>query len=415
MDISVAVSTNHYLWNDVIVKIQEVARAVEAEHASLASRVKELEVELSVWKQAHATSRDAAERQIKARDEQLHAMKQPNGGPSITYEKSLILCIIDGTKTIFSPAYFKQGEEGGQQAAEELTRGIQQHLADDKDIGPQGFSLWTSLYINERELTDDMVSNGHCTAAQFERFCVGLSQTSSLTIVDVANKKGVDVKIKEYIKTFAGLPQTLRVIYCGGSSVDLACVVDSLEAAFASSKLISIQGHGGMFSMGALSSTIPTIVLKGLFMRNSQIQSRDSTFAADESNWPVRSDKAIRKVPVIDPNLPLYKQNPPPCNEHYLLEQCSKADRCKYSHDYSLTAEQLSTLAKNAKQSPCWFLNNDKECPYGPHCCWGHTCPFGIKCQFSSRDKCRFKGAGMHRPKGDGTPSESTLSPTGWM
>lgn len=108
----------------------------------------------------------------------------------------MILCIIDGTKTIFSPAYFKQGEEGGQQAAEELTRGIQQHLADDKDIGPQGFSLWTSLYINERELTDDMVSNGHCTAAQFERFCVGLSQTSSLTIVDVANKKGVDVKIK---------------------------------------------------------------------------------------------------------------------------------------------------------------------------------------------------------------------------
>ena len=96
---------------------------------------------------------------------------------------------------------------------------------------------------------------------------------------------------------------TQRLLSTGGSSVDLACVVDSLEAAFASSKLISIQGHGGMFSMGALSSTIPTIVLKGLFMRNSQIQSRDSTFAADESNWPVRSDKAIRKVPVIDPNL----------------------------------------------------------------------------------------------------------------
>ena len=108
----------------------------------------------------------------------------------------MILCIIDGTKTIFSPAYFRQGEEGGQQAAEELTRGIHQHLADDKDVESQGFSLWTSLYINKRELADDMVSNAQCTAAQFERFCEGLSQTSSLTIIDVANKKGVDVKIK---------------------------------------------------------------------------------------------------------------------------------------------------------------------------------------------------------------------------
>ena len=64
----------------------EIAQAGEAEHASLASRVKELEVELSVWKQAHATSRDTAEREIKARDERLHALKQPNGGSSVTYE-----------------------------------------------------------------------------------------------------------------------------------------------------------------------------------------------------------------------------------------------------------------------------------------------------------------------------------------
>jgi hypothetical protein len=32
--------------------------------------------------------------------------------------------------------------------------------------------------------------------------------------------------------------------------------------------------------------------------------------------------------------------------------------RCRYSHDYDLTDEQLATLSKSAKQSPCWFLNN---------------------------------------------------------
>lgn len=32
--------------------------------------------------------------------------------------------------------------------------------------------------------------------------------------------------------------------------------------------------------------------------------------------------------------------------------------RCRYSHEYDLTDEQLIALANSAKQSPCWFLNN---------------------------------------------------------
>jgi hypothetical protein len=35
-----------------------------------------------------------------------------------------------------------------------------------------------------------------------------------------------------------------------------------------------------------------------------------------------------------------------------------KQGRCRYSHEYDLTDEQLASLANSAKHSPCWFLNN---------------------------------------------------------
>lgn len=70
-------------------------------------------------------------------------------------------------------------------------------------------------------------------------------------------------------------------------------------------------------------------------------------------------------------------ENPPPCNEFYLMT-CSKGVRftmvskfpstdhrllnqagiCKYSHEYSLTPEQLLSLANNAKKAPCNWLKN---------------------------------------------------------
>jgi hypothetical protein len=35
--------------------------------------------------------------------------------------------------------------------------------------------------------------------------------------------------------------------------------------------------------------------------------------------------------------------------------------RCRYSHEYDLTDEQLITLANSAKHSPCWFFNNSLQ------------------------------------------------------
>lgn len=55
-----------------------LAETTAAEKADLLARVKELETELSVWKQAHTAAREAAERDSKARDDQQFALvKRP--------------------------------------------------------------------------------------------------------------------------------------------------------------------------------------------------------------------------------------------------------------------------------------------------------------------------------------------------
>ena len=44
------------------------------------------------------------------------------------------------------------------------------------------------------------------------------------------------------------------------------------------------------------------------------------------------------------------KQNPPPCNNFYLIGDC-ETPRCKYSHQYRLTSAQLAEMRRGAKVS----------------------------------------------------------------
>jgi len=303
-----------------------------------------------------------------------------------------------------------QGEEGGRKAGQEIVQGITDHLANDGS--PANIKISIVIYVTKPRLRNELLAVNTCTAEQFDGFFVGLNETRYLNIVEVGFKSDTDRKIEEYLQLFAGLAQTVRVFFGGGSSTHSLSVMATLDMCNASSKLVILRSQTG--SPYGASARIPSIILPGLFMNSPAGQLGTpktaaspwpfSTSEADEPDARTPSPKPFsgqRRQTTIDPTLPLYKQNPPPCNEHYLMSTCSKEGRCRYSHEYDLTEDQLATLARNAKQSPCWFLNNDRECPFGSNCCWGHVCPFGIKCLFSLKDKCRFKGSGMHRPRGD--------------
>lgn len=160
----------------------ELARATSDENAQLVQKVKELEVEVSVWKQALSATRNGQDRENRA-------TVTPTGP-----QKNVALCVIDGTRSFFSKMFTTEGEEGGRKAGQEIARGITNHLAaDDRSLQVK---LFTTIYVRKPQLRNDLTAGGICTPEQFDNFFVGLNETSYLNVVEVTNKRDVDQKIE---------------------------------------------------------------------------------------------------------------------------------------------------------------------------------------------------------------------------
>jgi hypothetical protein len=172
--------------------------------------VKELEVEVTVWKQAHST-----------------ASRESKPGPM--GQKNLALCIIDGTRSVFSTNYITEGEAGGRKAGQEIIRGIVDHLSDASSLQDSTVKISISIYIAKTRLRNDLASI--CPREQFDKFFVGLNETPFLNIVEVNSKRDADKKIQgehlqvkmnssnvphpEHLQMLADLPQTARVFFSG--------------------------------------------------------------------------------------------------------------------------------------------------------------------------------------------------------
>ncbi|KAM0746006.1 hypothetical protein T439DRAFT_384470 [Meredithblackwellia eburnea MCA 4105] len=132
------------------------------------------------------------------------------------------------------------------------------------------------------------------------------------------------------------------------------------------------------------------------------------TTSSDQNEFTPVTRKEKKFTKQIDPKKSLSKQNPPPCNLHYLSNDgCSRSD-CKYSHDYILTQKQLGQLKADAKKSPCMDLLFGRPCE-NENCLSGHECPWGSECRYGN--ECRFKADGMH-PDGPRAPTSDSYSDT---
>lgn len=408
---------NKQLWDDALTRLLDLSTITVNRSSELENRVSELELELAVWKQAHANIRDAAEREKKVHNVQVATLnRQISSLQFIKSQHPLILCAIDGNTNVFRPSYFSQGLQGGKLAAQALTKLIAEYLSQEEVQVFGRLSFWITVYLNREGLLTELLGGSVCTAEQFNAFLLGFSQASPrFLIIDAGpTPDGVELKIREYLQTYVRFPQTLRVFLGGGRSGDYNTTLNELGKEELLGKLVLLQGHGEVPQQ----LTIPSIQVEDIFMSQKPPQtgprsapgpislpppnlthltttggliSPESETHSTVTN-PQSQDGGGR---LIDPTKPLHKQNPPPCNEHYLMS-CSKGAGCKYSHDWLLTPEQLDTLAKNAKKAPCNYLKNGLDCPYGDNCCWGHVCPSGTRCFHLSKGKCWFKGENMH-------------------
>lgn len=109
-------------------------------------------------------------------------------------QSPLILCVINGDENVFPKSLLVQGQTGGRQAAQSLTKSIAEYLANE-DLQVLGrLSFWITIYYNKRNLLELLLDNGLCAAEQFEAFLSGFSETSPrFTMVDVGFSKGATV------------------------------------------------------------------------------------------------------------------------------------------------------------------------------------------------------------------------------
>lgn len=123
-----------------------------------------------------------------------------------------------------------------------------------------------------------------------------------------------------------------------------------------------------------------------------------SSASSDSSDGPPsnpRYSPTFTRQKYINPNIPLSKQNPPPCTLFYLAS-CRHGSDCKYGHDYLLDADHYETMRQNAKKAPCPSVNKGETCTWGEQCCYGHVCPLTTSCYFYKQGRCKFVGADMH-------------------
>lgn len=150
----------------------DLARATSDENTQLINKVKALEFEVTLWKQA---------------------LSPEKGGENNPMGQKVALCMIDGTRGFFSTNYTTEGEEGGRKAGQEIIGGIADYLAN---ILQDTVKISISIYITKARLRSDLAASNICAPDQFDKFIVGLDETPYLNIVEVRSKKSADKKIE---------------------------------------------------------------------------------------------------------------------------------------------------------------------------------------------------------------------------
>ncbi|KAH8113332.1 hypothetical protein DFH11DRAFT_1601415 [Phellopilus nigrolimitatus] len=424
------------IWDVVLKQLKDLSTATVEKNIELTARVTQLEEELQVWKQARSVTVEGAERERRQYEDERAGLQRRIGNLE-SMQDSMILCVIDGDGNIFTDHLLAAGQEGGREAARTLTAGIANYLSAQGTQIRGRFTFWLSIYFNRKGLQDTLVKSNVCSAEQFEAFLVGFSQASPrFLLVDVGHgKEAVDAKIKEYLQTYTRFPQTMKVFFGGGHDNGYLPSLTALENECLLDKIVLLKGYRDIATeLKAL--RLPTLSLDNLFRTaklngspRSRFSSTPTPTEADEDVHPfMRSRSALsnhsgnhgenhggkynnhnyngngynnnihltQTQKLIDPSLPLAKQNPPPCNEFYLLKKCPRGTGCKYGHEYALTFDHMAQLAQNAKKSPCSAARKGIQCSFGQRCIWGHVCPKGMACVHLSQGRCWFKGVNAH-------------------
>ncbi|TRM68233.1 hypothetical protein BD626DRAFT_481144 [Schizophyllum amplum] len=131
-----------------------------------------------------------------------------------------------------------------------------------------------------------------------------------------------------------------------------------------------------------------------------------SDYATEDKEIPTPRSSPGRSVAPrlrLDSSRPLWKNEPRPCNDFYLLDDCHHPN-CIYSHDYDITPREKEIIREGLKKAvPCAEVMRGDPCSWGEKCLYGHACPNGPTCWYNKNGRCHYKGADMHKEEDAGS------------
>ncbi|KZW02397.1 hypothetical protein EXIGLDRAFT_734523 [Exidia glandulosa HHB12029] len=330
------------------------------------------------------------------------AQENVAAGPKLD-SAALTLCLIDGDANFFARDLILNGEVGGAQAAQKLIGGL---ASAEAGAPPRGAQTWTLVFLDKAAARAQLVAAGACTPVQFDGFCAGFDAAFALfNIVDAGTTAdSADKKVKEYLRTFARASNIRRVFVCGHPERPYRMVLRLLQHdAATASKLTILRGSYPVSEeVMSLTPRIPVHKIPRLFELAAHSPPRSPPgLGSNVPSWRSLASPTSTPSPnspgvQLDPKVPMSKQNPPPCNWFYLARCNKPADKCQYSHYYTLTREQIEDMRERAKRSPCMTTARNGMCPSGDKCILGHVCPNGPSCKYLAEGKCKFTGLNMH-------------------
>ncbi|KAF7301397.1 hypothetical protein MIND_00704900 [Mycena indigotica] len=353
--------------DDVLVKLLDGSRKIQARNVQLEEQVALLTAQLREAQLRHNSEMESVKQREAIFQQHLQSLGQQLAGTELfKISPPLIFTVINGDEFLF--AHLSRAFDGGVSAANVLTANIVAYLEHDavqayaRQHG--SVSYFMTVFYNRRQLLERLQAANACTVQQFDQFLTGFSiPHEGFYFVDVSGLNHTETKIKAYINTFIRLPQTLRVFFAGRRYGPLyRSLLKTLSKRGILGKLVMI---GVQLDMAA---EVPLLVIDDVFAvsnvqsRVVQLEPRSNTSSPQSITTVVSllSSSSGQSRRSIDPSLPLHKQNPPPCNEFYLMKCTKEPSQCKYSHEYDLTKEQLATLSTCAKKAPCNWLKSGK-------------------------------------------------------
>ncbi|KAF8640141.1 hypothetical protein AX17_001377 [Amanita inopinata Kibby_2008] len=304
------VEVNQQLWDETLARLLNLSSATVRHNSDLQNRVSELEMELSVWKQAHTVALEVSEREAKAHNVQIAALNRQISNLDCFRgtQNPLILCIINGDEKLFVKDLILQGLQGGHTAAQRLTKAIAEYLSKEELHIFGRLSFWITLYINKSELLNTLVAHDICSVEQADAFFAGFSSASPrFLVVDTGfGNDSVFSKIKEYLQTFTRFPQTLRVFMAACDLSRYIPLLEEFEKEQSLGKIIRLYTPGDR-DIGQQLLSLPRLQLDDLFINQQVPRIPPSISPNAAANGGIRPQSPLQGR-VIDPSLPLHKR-----------------------------------------------------------------------------------------------------------